>query len=75
MVVRGCQGNMGVVSVIRLGTNLYDSDDDTDNELILKDNPIEYGATVWSSRLEPQGANLPTLKVIIKEKLLEKIGR
>ncbi len=60
--------------MIRLGTNLYDSNDDTDDELILGDDPIRCGVTVWSSRLGPQGANLPTLKVIIeaKKKLLER---
>ncbi len=41
--------------MIRLGTNLYDSNDDTDDELILSDDPIRYsyGATIQSSRLGP----------------------
>ncbi len=60
--------------MIRLGTNLYDLNDDTDDELILRDDLIRYRVTVWSSRLGPQGVNLPTLKVIIKakKKLLER---
>ncbi len=41
--------------MIRLGTNLYDSNDDMDDELILGDDLIEYSyrATIWSSRLGP----------------------
>ncbi len=60
--------------MIRLRINPYDSNDDTDDELILRDDLIEYRVTVWSSRLELQGVNLPTLKVIIeaKKKLLER---
>ncbi len=60
--------------MIRLGINLYDSGDDTDDELILRDDLIGCGVTVWSSRLGLQGVNLPTLKVIIevKKKLLER---
>ncbi len=60
--------------MVRLGTNLYNSGDDIDDELILRDDLIGYGVIVWSSRLGPQGVNLPTLKVIIKvkKKLLER---
>ncbi len=74
MVAQGHQGNMRAVSMIRFGTNPYDSNDDTDDELILGDDPIGCGVTVWSSRLGPQGVNLPTPKVIIeaKKKLLER---
>ncbi len=48
--------------------------DNTDDELILGDDPIRCGVTVWSSRLRPQRVNLLTPKVIIKakKKLLEK---
>ncbi len=60
--------------MIRLGINPYDSSKNTDNEVILRDDLIGYRVTVWSSRLGPQGVNLPTLKVIIKvkKKLLER---
>ncbi len=40
MVARGHQSNMGAVSMIMLGTNPYDSNDDTDDELILGDDLI-----------------------------------
>ncbi len=46
MVARGRQGNMGAVSTIRLRTNPYDSNDNTDDELILGDDLIGYGVTV-----------------------------
>ncbi len=60
--------------MIRLGTNLYNLNNDTDDELIFRDDLIRCRVTVWSSRLGPQGVNLPTLKVIIeaKKKLLER---
>ncbi len=51
MIICGCQDNMGVVSIIRLRTNLYDLSDDTDDELILRDNLIRCRVTVRSSRL------------------------
>ncbi len=74
IVVRRYQGNIGTVSVIRLRTNLYDSSNNMDDELILRDDLIRCGVTVRSSRLGPQGVNLPIPKVIIeaKKKLLER---
>ncbi len=64
--------------MIRLGTNLYNSNDDTDDELILGNDLIGYSrrVTVQSSSLGPlvDKVNLPSLKVVIKakKKLLER---
>ncbi len=62
--------------MIRLRTNLYDSDNNIDNELILRDDLIGYGATMRSFRIgsHVEEVNLPTLKVVVevKKKLLER---
>ncbi len=59
--------------MIRLGINPYNSDNDTDDKLILENDLIEYRVIVQSSRLGLQGVNLFTLKAVvkIKKKILE----
>ncbi len=46
MVICRCQGNTGAVSVIRLRINPYDFSNDTDDELILRDNLIRCRVTI-----------------------------
>ncbi len=46
MVIRRYQSNIGAVSIIRLGTNPYNSSNDTDDELILGDDLIRCGVMV-----------------------------
>ncbi len=65
-----------MISVIRFRKNLYDSNNNTDDELILRDNLIRYRAAVKFFKIGPhiERVNLPTSKVAVeaKKKLLER---